>query len=144
MKYTLEVSIGASREDVIELFVNNDNLQKWQEGLIEVKLINGERREKGAKTLLKYDEEGQIQEIMEEIITFELPDMIEYVYTTDSVWNSMVNKFIIINEQHTKWITENEFKFSGEMADIDDSMQGVFEKETLAAMNRFKNFVQKQ
>ena len=143
MKYTLEIGIGASREEVIELFVNKDNLQQWQDGLIEIELMNGERREKGAKTRLKYVEGDQVQELIEEIITFEPPEIIEYVYTAEGVWNSMVNRFIIVNEQHTKWITENEFRFSSEMANIDDSMQDSFEKETLAAMTKFKNFVQK-
>lgn len=144
MKYTLEVEIGASRQFVVDLFTNPENLKKWQENLTEIEFIEGKRDGIGAKTKLRFEEDSHTEEMLEEINLSNLPSEIEYIYTVEGVWNSMFNKFIEINEDHTKWITENEFRFSAEFGEIDDSMVNSFKKETLSSMNKFKNFVMKE
>src|SRR5688572_20621412 len=51
MHYRLELEINAPRERVVELFLDPDNLQKWQPDLVSFEQIgSGAPREVGAKS----------------------------------------------------------------------------------------------
>ncbi len=55
MKYTHHITIDLSRDKVIALFDNQENMFKWQPGLKEVTPISGVQGEEGAKMKLFYD-----------------------------------------------------------------------------------------
>ena len=50
MGYQLDLEIDLPRERVLELFLDEDNLTKWQPELVSFERIEGENREVGAKT----------------------------------------------------------------------------------------------
>ena len=55
MQYTKKIIIDLPLEKTVEFMDSLENLKKWQEGLVEAKVIRGNFGEKGAKTELKYD-----------------------------------------------------------------------------------------
>lgn len=142
MKYTTELVINVPRERVVELFVNPDNLAKWQQGLKKMEPISGEPGTAGAKTRLVYDENGRKVKLVETIITRDLPEAYTALYETGSVKNWSSNHFYEAGPNATRWVQENEFKFGGLMAILALFMRGAFPKQTEKDMKRFKTFAE--
>ena len=74
MKYSTEVTIDLPRERIIELFNSFDNLVKWQPRLRSYEHLNRTPSEPGAKTRLRYDEDGREMEMIETVLKRDLPD----------------------------------------------------------------------
>jgi hypothetical protein len=111
MKYRSEVTIDLPRERVVELFDNPDNLAKWQPGLLSFDHIEGELGKPGAKSRLVYDENGRKVEMIETIITRDLPDEFSGTYQAKGVWNRIDNRFYEDGSSRTRWVTESDFRF---------------------------------
>jgi uncharacterized protein YndB with AHSA1/START domain len=142
MRYTCEVTIDLPRERVVELFDDPENLAKWQPGLQSVELIGGEEGQPGAQSRLVYDEKGRRVEMVETIDVRSLPDEFSATYEAKGVWNWSANRFFEEGSNVTRWVMENEFKFKGLMTLMGILMPGVFRKQTLGDMNRFKAFAE--
>jgi hypothetical protein len=138
MKYKTEVAINLPRERVVELFDSAENLKKWQPGLKEVKHLEGEVGKTGAKSLLIYEK----REYIETIIKRDLPDVFVAKYETKGVKNINHNHFHVDNETTTRWISKDEFKFSGIMKIVSLLFRKSMPKETLKNMNQFKEFAE--
>ncbi len=144
MKYTREVIIDLPRQEVVALFDNPDNLSQWQPGLKSFETISGEAGQPGAKSKLVFDMNGRVMEMIETVQTHNLPEEISVTYETKGVHNNMVNRFYEAGDGKTRWVTENEFQFSGFMRLIGFFMRGAFPKQTMKNMNDFKKFAESQ
>ena len=142
MKYTTETDINKSREKVIELFDNSDNLAKWQPDLISFEHMSGDPGEVGAKSKLKYKMGKREIEMIETITVRNLPDEFSGTYEAKGVFNTFVNKFEVIDDNTTRWWTESDFSFSGFMSVMSLFMGGAMRKQTRTVMNRFKEFAE--
>ena len=74
MKYELEIIINKPRQEVVRLFDNQENLPKWQKGLMSFNHLSGNPGEVGAKSKLLYDMNGRKTEMIETITSNNLPD----------------------------------------------------------------------
>lgn len=142
MEYTTEVIIDLPRSRVIELFDDADNLKKWQPGLQGMEHLSGEPGQPGAKSKLIYDERGRTLEMVETIVQNDLPERFLVTYEAKNVYNRMDNTFHETADGKTRWVADNEFRFSGFMAIMALFMRGAFPKETLKSMNLFKSFAE--
>ena len=142
MKYTTEVTINLPRQRVIELFDDPDNMAKWQPGLLSFEPISGEPGQPGAKSRLRYDMNGRKMEMIETITSRNLPDEFAGIYDAKGVHNIIVNRFYEDGPDRTRWVTENEFQFSGIMMLFGLFMPGSFRKQSLETMNDFKAFAE--
>lgn len=142
MKYTCEIEINLPRNRVIELFDSTENLYKWQSGLISFDHLEGEPGEVGAKSKLHYKMGKREIEMIETITHKNLPAEFHGTYEADKVWNEVKNYFHEMDENTTKWVTENEFQCSGFMKIIAFLMPGSFRKETEKHLKRFKEFAE--
>lgn len=142
MKYTVEVTINRPRQKVVELFDNPELMPKWQKGFVSMQHVSGEVGQPGAKSNLVYDMNGRKIEMVETIITRNLPDEFSATYDARGVHNVVVNRFYEDGPDKTRWVMENEFNFSGFMALIGLLMPGSFRKQTLEDINRFKTFAE--
>ena len=142
MKYTSEMTIDLPRERVIELFDSTENLYQWQPGLQSFEALDGEPGQPGAKSRLVYDENGRRIEMVETIVRRDLPDAFTATYEAKGVKNWAANCFVEEDPGHTRWVMENEFKFSGLMALMGLFMRGAIKKQTLRDMKRFKAFAE--
>lgn len=142
MKYTTEISINAPRNEVVEKFSNPDNMKHWQRGFIFMKPLTGTSGKEGSQNLLKYKMGKREVEMKETILKNELPAAFSATYEAKGVYNIQNNRFIENGEDQTKWISENEFRFSGFMKIFGWLMPGAFKKQSYKYMEDFKAFVE--
>lgn len=144
MKYTTEIEINQPVNKVVELFDNPDNMKEWMEGLQSFETISGTPGEEGAKAKLKYKMGKREIEMIETITKRNLPDEFTGTYEAKGVFNIVKNRFIPIGDNKTKYVTEQEFQFSGFMKMMGIFMPGAFKKQSLKYMIAFKEFAEKQ
>ncbi len=144
MKYTTEIEINQPVNKVVELFDNPDNMKEWMEGLQSFETISGTPGEEGAKAKLKYKMGKREIEMIETITKRNLPDEFTGTYEAKGVFNIVKNRFIPIGDNKTKYVTEQEFQFSGFMKMMGIFMPGAFKKQSLKYINAFKEFAEKQ
>lgn len=142
MKYTSELTIDLAREKVIELFDSSENLVKWQKGLLVFKNISGEPGTVGAKSELYYKMGNREITMIETITHRNLPEEFHGTYDAGSVFNIQRNFFKEIDANHTRWITESEFKFKGIGKLFFPLMKSSFKKQTKQFMLDFKAFAE--
>jgi hypothetical protein len=145
MKFTTEIVVNLPRERMIELFDNPDNMPKWQHGLKSFEPISGEPGQPGAKSRLKYDMNGRMIEMVETIETRNLPDEFSGTYEAKGVWNRVENRFFEDGADKTRWVSNNEFKFSGlMMRAMGFLMPSAFRKQSRKFMEDFKTFAESE
>ena len=143
MKYTTEVEINKPIDRVVELFDNPGNLKEWMDGLQSFQHLSGTPGQPGAKSLLKFKMGKREIDMIETINVRNLPHEFSGTYEAKGVYNVVTNRFVPLAENRTKYITEQEFQFSGFMKIIGWLMPGAFKKQSMKYANDFKNFVER-
>lgn len=143
MKYTVDIEINLPVDKVVELFDDPENMDKWMEGLQSFEHIRGEPGQVGAKSLLKFKMGRREMEMVETIISRNLPDEFSGTYEANGVFNIVTNRFVALPNQRTKYISEQEFQFNGFMKIIGFLMPGLFKKQSMKYMRDFKEFAEK-
>jgi len=138
MKYTLEIEINKQIDKVIDLFSNSDNFYKWMEGLQSIEHLEGERGKPGAKSKMVFNIEGKEQEILETIISRDLPQEYSSIFDSEGVHNIQKNRFEKVNDNKTKLIAKNEFQFDEAMK----SMTDLFKQQSMTYLENFKRFAE--
>ncbi|GAB4244018.1 MAG: hypothetical protein Tsb0034_22070 [Ekhidna sp.] len=142
MKYTLEILIDKPRAEVVKLFDNPDNMKYWQKGLISFEHVSGEPGKPGAESLIKYKMGKRDLEMIETITFNGFPDEFHSNYQAKGVTNFQRNYFKE-EDGKTRWVSQNEFKFSGFMKIMSFFMgKSAFEKQTYSYMEDFKAFAE--
>ena len=145
MQYTKKIIIDLPLEKTVEFMDSLENLKKWQEGLVEAKVILVNFGEKGAKTELKYDFGKRKMTLIETILETDMPRLLIAEYTTKNVYNIQRNTFEATQDGKTIWTSESEFKFEGlAMKTFGFLIPGAFKKQSLKYMRDFKNFAENQ
>ena len=143
MKYTVQIDINLPREQVIELFDDPDNLAKWQKGLLSFEHLSGESGQPGAKSRLVFKFGKGNMEMIETITKKNLPNEFDGTYDAPGVFNVVKNRFIVINENCTRWESENEFRFTTIMMKfMGFFMKSAFPKQSMVYLRDFKNFAE--
>jgi carbon monoxide dehydrogenase subunit G len=143
MKYTVEIIINKSIEEVIALFDNPNNLNQWMEGLQSFKHLSGVQGQPGAKSELKFLMGKKEVEMIETILVRNLPDEFTGTYEAKGVYNLVKNKFVKISDTQTKYISENEFQLNGVMKIVGSLMPGMSKSQSMKYLTAFKNFAEK-
>ena len=145
MRYTTEIVIKKSIEEVIRKMDSVENLKHWQEGLVSTEHISGIPREFGAKMKLNYDFGNRKMELIETITNQNYPKGFQATYNTKGIRNIQYNYFESTGEGNTKWVCINEFEPTiFKMYAMLFFMPGAFKKQTKRYMRNFKNFVEHQ
>lgn len=142
MKYSNEVTINLPVDKVIELFDSEENLFKWQPDLISLEHLSGEKGKAGSRTSMKYKMGKREIDMIETIITNNLPKEFSATYEAKGVWNEMKNHFEAIDEKTTRWHSDSYFKFSGFMKLMGFFMPGAFKKQSQKSLDLFKDFAE--
>ena len=142
MKYQLEIDINLPRDRVIELFNNVDNLYHWQPDLIAFEHISGEPGQKGAKSKMRYKMGKRECEMVETITVSEFPNEFSGTYAADGCWNEVKNYFSEVDENTTRWVSENQFKMGLLLRIMALFMPGMFKKQSWKYMEQFKAFAE--
>ena len=144
MKYTTRVEIELLRERVVELYCDPAHYSAWQESLVSQELLQGEPGQVGAQTRLQHKMGKREIEMRETITRRELPDLHVATYTAKGVYNEAVNHFEALDEGHTAWTMDTEFRCSGMMWVLTTFAPGMFKKTTQVTMEAFKAFAERQ
>lgn len=144
MKYTTEIIIDLSRDELHEKLDNPENMKHWQEGLLGYNQLSGEPTKEGAKMELHYKIGKREMTLIETIIKNNFPYEFHATYDAKGVHNIQKNYFEVIDDHTTKWISESEFQFSGFMMKLMGFlMPGAFKKQSLKSLKDFKAFAEK-
>lgn len=143
MKYQLELDIEQPRDRVIEMFLDPDNLQKWQPDLVSLESISdGDPRAVGAKCRLVH-RMGKREVVMIETITvYNPPEEFSATYEAHKVWNLIENRFFEAGPDKTRWVLDCEFRCGGIVRIMAIVMPGMFRKQTMKFMQQFKAFAE--
>ncbi len=145
MKFSCQVEINAPIDQVLELFVNPDNLKEWQDGFISHDHVSGNPGEKDAKSKFIYKSGRNTIELIETIRINKLPEEFLALYEAKQMINTMSSSFTQIDESKTLYTSNLEYiSFHGFlpklMAKLAPSM---FQKQTQKWLDQFKEFVER-
>jgi carbon monoxide dehydrogenase subunit G len=144
MKYSCEVIIDLHIDRVVELFDNPDNLKHWQPGLLSFERISGNPGQPGAKSRLKFKMGNRDIEMIETVTVRNLPHEFSGTYDAKGVFNIVKNYFTPLSATQTRFVSEQEFKFSGFMKAVGFMLPDVFRKTSQQYLTHFKAFAEKE
>lgn len=142
MRYTSEIEIMLPREEVIRKFSDPENQKYWQKGLLLREQLTGSPGEEGAQSRLKFKMGNRELEMIETVLTNNLPYEFHASYEAKGVDNRQENFFEETADNTTRWISHSEFHFSGFMKIIGKLMPGEFKKQSRQFMEDFKAFAE--
>ncbi|MEM9077392.1 MAG: SRPBCC family protein [Bacteroidota bacterium] len=142
MKYISEITVDIPRKDFVEKLDNPENMKHWQKGLVSYELLSQNPGKDGSQMRLSYKMGKRDLEMVETIIANKLPDSMHAMYETNGVKNIQKNSFVE-EDGKTKWVSENEFQFSGlGLKLMGFLMPGMFKKQTMKYLEDFKAFAE--
>ncbi len=137
MNYTKEVTINKDINTVFEKLTSPEFMVEWQDSLDSY-----EKNSEG-KWVFTDSHSGKPMSITENVLDKQAPTTFKVEYTTNGVINIMNNKLESIDDNTTKWVSENEFKFTNLMMKVIGLLfGGSFKKQTEKDMNAFKKAVE--
>ncbi len=145
MRYQLELEIDVPREHVVELFLDPENLTKWQPSLVSFESIKGnDAREVGAQSRQVHKMGAREVEMIETITAHDYPHTFSATYEGGGVFNAIENSFSEIGAQKTKWVLSSECRSSKWIVKLMlFFLPGLFRRQSLAFMTQFKEFAEK-
>jgi len=142
MNYTLEIIINAPQQKVAELYDNVDNFKHWQEGLQDYIPLSGTARKPGAKAKMIFKMGKKLMEIEEVIRKQNFPIEYEVTYESIHMFNVVASRFIPIDENNTRYVSNNEIKPKGFFKIMVFLFPKMFKKQSLIYLEAFKKFVE--
>lgn len=138
MKYTKEITINKDISTVFKNLTSPEFMTEWQESLDSY-----EKNEEG-KWVYTDSHAGKPMKIVENVLEKEAPTRFKVEYTSDGVINIMDNRLEPIDENTTKWVSDNEFRFTNAMMKlVGFFFGGSFSKQTEKDMNSFREAIEK-
>lgn len=144
MKYTCEIEINKPVARVVTLFDNPENLKQWMPGLLSFEPLSGTPGQPGAKSKLKFQMRKREIEMIETVTVRNLPAEFSGTYEAKGVFNVVKNSFLPAGQDKTRYVTEQEFQFSGFMKLMGFLMPGAFKKESMKYLHNFKKVAESQ
>jgi len=144
MKYKLNIEISKPLDEVTALFKNRTNDKLWMKGFLKKTPIQGEEGEEGAKCKVEFKMGKRHFVMEEEILKINLPEEYTTNYTTPKVFNIVKSSFEKIDDNTTRYTTEQEFQFKGFMKLMAFFMPGAFKKQSMQYLKDFKAFAENQ
>jgi len=138
MKHTVDVVINAPLALVWRVFDDPDNMPKWQPTLKSFEHKSGTPGQPGAVSELTYDENGREFVMTETITERREQDFLAGVYTSSVGTTLIVNHFVAIDDNSTRWSMWCNFQFKGLMKVMSLFMAGSIRKRTNCDLERFK------
>jgi uncharacterized protein YndB with AHSA1/START domain len=145
MEFTSEVIINKPIAKVAELATDVKSIQKWQPQVASYETISGTPGEVGAKSNMVVNPGGRTIQMVETIVSKNLPHEYVATYEAPGVYNLVKNTFTEIDANTTKYTSYNEFKFTTLMMKVlGFVMGGSFKKSSDETLMNFKKFAESQ
>jgi len=144
MKYTTEIIVEIPRDAFIKKLDSIENFKHWQRGFIDYEHVSGVPGKIGAQMKLNYKFGKRRMDLIETITYIDFPNEFHATYNAKGMHNVQNNYFEKISDNHTKWVSINEFyptTFAMRMMTL--FMPGTFKKQSKKYLEDFKNFAEK-
>ncbi len=144
MKYSCSVTINLPIDKTVVLWNDENNFKEWQDGFKSIELLSGFKNTKGAKSKILF--EGKMKmELLETIISNNLPDAKVGLYEHIHMTNTQTSRFIEMDEHTTQYISEVEYiNFNGILIKLMAKLfPSKFKSQSQKWMNQFKEFAEK-
>lgn len=114
MKYTCTIDIDLAIDKVVELWTDENHFNKWQDGFKSIELLDEEQDKVGAKSKIYFQQGKRKMELVETIITNNLPKEKKALYDHRDMENTQSTRFEIITVNKTRYISEVDYtQFNG-------------------------------
>ncbi len=146
MTYTCTVDINLPIDKVAVLWANEENFKHWQDGFQSIVLLEGIKDNVGAKSKITLLQGGRKMELIETILSDNLPEekcgRYEHIHMT----NTQTTRFERLAENKTRYTSEVEYtKFNGFMPKLLAKLfPGMFKKQSQKWMDQFKVFAEER
>lgn len=143
MKYTCSVEIDVPINKVVELWQNENNFKAWQDGFKSIELLSGEVHKKGAVSKIIFEDKNRM-ELIETIISNNLPQQKVALYEHIHMTNTQTTSFKPISDDKTLYISEVEYTMFNKFLIrlIAKLFPGKFKAQSQKWMNQFKSFAE--
>ena len=125
---------------VVDLYIDRNQLSKWQRGLLSSEPIPEKEGYKKYKLTFQLGKRKMF--ITETILRQDLPQYYDVQYKMKGAQHVVKNSFVAENSSSTKWIYDVEFTFKGLMNLIARFMKSDFDKQSRILMDNFKGFAE--
>ncbi len=144
MKYTCTIEIEAAIDKVASLWSNEQYFKEWQDGFIEIEHLSGEKDMVGAKSKIILKQGNRKIELLETIVSNNLPKEKIGLYEHVHMTNTQTTRFEVINEHLTKYTSEVHYlKFNGFIPKfMARYFPRMFKKQSEKWMRQFKEFAE--
>ena len=143
MNFTAQVVIERPRDRVLELIRNPAYIGAWQPGWQYGPLLAGEPDRVGARRSVLIQMQGIRLEMIEILVAFNPPELFSSLYTARGVTNRVENRFLEDSSMSTRWVISNSFEFAGLMKVAGGIVGDFVPRQTVASMQRFKEFAER-
>ncbi len=146
MRIQGEIDINKSRDIVVALFVDPNNLKEYQDGFQRKELISGSQGMDGAISKMYYKQGKRNMELTETITANRLPNSFDSTYNHKHMDNTMKCTFIALDDTTTRYSYEIEYtRINWVMPRLMAILfPGMYKKQVEKWMKQFKEFVEKQ
>lgn len=144
MKYICTTIINLSVEKTVRLWTDEDHFDEWQDGFESIELLEGEKDVGGSKSKIIFKQGKRKLELIETIISNNLPTEKKALYEHIHMSNTQTTRFERISDDRTRFTSEVEYtKFNGFMPKLMAKLfSGMFQKQSQKWMNQFKEFAE--
>lgn len=140
MRYSFDIKIEKPIDVVIEKFKDEEGLKHWMEGFQKVEHISGTPGTKGAVSDFYFLHKKREMKLRETILEENLPKSIRFSYHSKMGYNEVEMVFEPISETSVNLTSNNYFKLNGLMKVFGWLMPGMFKKQSLTYMTKFKTY----
>lgn len=144
MQFTVDIDILASRDQVIEVYMQRNNDSEWMIGLQSSERLRGSTGREGATRTLIRKLGNKVATITETLDKNDLPDEIVYRYVSDQWQEKATNSFVRSGPNKTTWIMECTIQCSGVAKILSLINPGMFRKQAQKEQERFKYFCEQK
>ncbi len=142
MEYTHKIEIDLSPDQVIANFDNEENLKHWQKGFVSMEHLSGEKGEAGSTAKLTHNMRNRDIEMIETIISKDLPEALHITFDAKNVRNIQEHHFEELPNGRRVWSSKNKFKLGGLIKSIGFLTPGAFKKQSISYIRDFKAFAE--
>ena len=108
MKYTCTIEINLPIDQVVQLWKNEDHFKEWQDGFQSIEHLSGAPNSKGARSKIILQDDKRRIELLETIISSNLPQEKKALYEHVHMINTQTTRFEKIKDNKNLYISEVE------------------------------------
>lgn len=145
LTFNCEIEVAAPVARVAELWADPENLKYWQDGFIGMEHLSGEKGQPGAQSKMRYTmKKNQDMELLETIISNDLPREFKGLYEHEMMTNTMCTRFSETSTGGTRYWSEFQYQLKKGfiMKLIARVYPSMFKKQVMKWMVNFKNHVE--